>query len=33
VRRGRGILLLHYVRSWEKPAPSEKQFAIRVRIR
>lgn len=32
-RRGRGMLLLHYVRSWEKPAPGEQQFAMRVRIR
>lgn len=30
---GDGILLLHYVRAWEKPLPSEEQFDLRVSIR
>jgi predicted secreted protein len=30
---GDGILLLHYVRSWEKPAPDEEQFDLHVSIR
>jgi len=29
-KSGDGILLLHYVRSWEKPAPGEEQFDLRV---
>jgi inhibitor of cysteine peptidase len=31
-RRGSGVLLLHYIRSWEKPAPDEKQFRLHVFI-
>ncbi len=31
-QRGSGILLLHYVRSWEKPAPDEERFQIHVFI-
>ncbi len=31
-RSGEGVLLLHYVRSWEKPAPDEEQFELRVSI-
>jgi predicted secreted protein len=31
-RSGDGILLLHYVRSWEKPSPNEEQFQIHVFI-
>ncbi|MDR3776675.1 MAG: protease inhibitor I42 family protein [Terracidiphilus sp.] len=30
---GEGILLLHYVRSWEKPAADEQQFEIHVVVR
>ncbi len=29
---GDGVLLLHYVRSWEKPAPDEEQFQIHVLV-
>jgi predicted secreted protein len=29
-RTGDGILLLHYVRSWEKPALGEEQFTLHV---
>lgn len=29
-RPGDGVLLLHYVRSWEKPAPDETQFKLHV---
>lgn len=29
-RSGDGILLLHYVRSWEKPALGEEQFTLHV---
>jgi predicted secreted protein len=29
---GSGILLLHYVRSWEKPVPDEEQFDLHVSI-
>ncbi len=29
-KQGDGILLLRYVRSWEKPAPGETQFDLRV---
>lgn len=31
-RGGDGVLRLHYVRSWEKPAPDEEQFDIHVVI-
>jgi inhibitor of cysteine peptidase len=31
-RSGDGTLLLHYVRSWEKPAPDDEQFQIHVVI-
>ena len=31
-RKGDGILLLHYVRSWEKPALGEVQFTLHVVI-
>jgi predicted secreted protein len=31
-RRGDGILLLRYVRSWEKPALGEEQFNLHVVI-
>ena len=31
-RRGDGILLLRYVRSWEKPAVGEEQFTLHVVI-
>ena len=31
-RSGDGILLLHYVRSWEKPSPDEEQYRIHVFI-
>ena len=31
-RAGEGVLLLHYVRSWEKPAPDEEQFDLHVNI-
>lgn len=30
---GEGALLLRYVRSWEKPLPSEEQFDLHVSIR
>ena len=29
-RPGDGVLLLHYVRSWEPPSPEEQQFQIHV---
>ena len=29
---GKGVLLLHYVRSWESPAPDETRFALKVKI-
>ena len=32
-RSGEGTLQLHYVRSWEKPAPNEDQFEIHVVIK
>jgi inhibitor of cysteine peptidase len=32
VRSGEGFLQLHYVRSWEKPAPDEERFEIHVFI-
>jgi inhibitor of cysteine peptidase len=31
-RPGDGVLLLHYVRSWEAPAPDEEQFHIHVLV-
>jgi len=31
-RAGDGVLLLHYVRSWEKPADAEEQFDLHVTI-
>lgn len=31
-RAGEGVLLLHYVRSWEKPAPNEEQFDLHMII-
>jgi len=33
VAKGEGVLLLHYVRSWEKPTADERQFSIRVAVR
>jgi predicted secreted protein len=30
--KGTGVLLLHYVRSWENPDPNEEQFALHVTI-
>ncbi len=32
-RAGEGVLLLHYVRSWEKPIPDEEQFKLRVSVK
>jgi inhibitor of cysteine peptidase len=32
VRAGDGVLLLHYVRSWEKPAPDEQRFDLHVLV-
>ena len=29
---GTGVLLLHYVRSWEKPTPDDEQFSLHVTI-
>jgi len=29
-RNGEGVLLLHYVRSWEPPKPDDEQFTVRV---
>ena len=31
-RTGEGVLLLHYVRSWEKPMPDDQKFDLRVAI-
>lgn len=31
--RGSGVLLLHYVRSWEKPDPNEEQFDLHLTIK
>jgi inhibitor of cysteine peptidase len=31
-RAGDGVLLLHYVRAWEKPDPDEEQFTVHVVI-
>ena len=32
-RAGEGVLLLHYVRSWEKRTPDEEQFKLRVSVK
>lgn len=31
-RRGVGLLKMHYLRSWEPPAPDEEKFEIRVSV-
>ncbi len=31
-RSGEGVLLLHYDRVWEKPAPDEEQFQVHVLV-
>jgi predicted secreted protein len=31
-RPGEGVLLLHYIRSWEPPTPGDEQFDLRVTI-
>lgn len=31
-RSGDGVLLLHYVRSWEKPSPDQEQYQVHVFI-
>ena len=31
-RLGQGVLLMHYVRSWEPPTPDDEQFDLRVNI-
>ena len=31
-RPGEGVLLMHYVRSWEKPTPDDEEFTLRVTI-
>jgi len=33
VGRGDGVVLLHYVRSWEPPSPTDQQFDLHVSIR
>lgn len=33
VKAGDGVVLLHYVRSWEKPSADEQQFDLHVSIR
>ena len=33
VKRGKGVLALHYVRSWEKPAADETRFTLRIAVR
>jgi predicted secreted protein len=33
VAAGEGVLLLRYVRAWEKPMPSEEQFDLHISIR
>jgi predicted secreted protein len=33
VSAGNGVLLLHYVRSWEKPVLAEEEFDLHVSIR
>jgi predicted secreted protein len=30
--KGTGVLLLHYVRSWEQPDPNEEQFSLHLTI-
>lgn len=30
--KGTGVLLLHYVRSWEKPEPNDEQFNLHVTV-
>jgi predicted secreted protein len=30
--KGAGVLLLHYVHSWEKPDPNEEQYSLHVTI-
>jgi hypothetical protein len=30
--KGPGVLMLHYVRSWEPPDPNEEQFNLHVTI-
>jgi predicted secreted protein len=30
---GDGVLLLHYIRAWEKPLPMEEQFELHVSLR
>ncbi len=32
IATGTGVLLLHYVRSWEAPDPNEEQFSLNVTI-
>jgi len=32
IKKGDGVLLLHYVRSWEKPDPNEEQYDLHVSI-
>lgn len=32
LKPGQGVLLLHYVRSWEKPEPDERKFQLHVSI-
>lgn len=32
-RPGGGVLRMHYVRSWEKPAPDEEQFDLHIYIK
>jgi len=31
-RSGDGVLLMHYVRSWEAPSPDEEQFQVHVLV-
>jgi inhibitor of cysteine peptidase len=31
-RPGQGVLLMHYVRSWEPPTPDDEQFDLRVTV-
>ena len=33
MNKGEGVLVLHYVRSWEKPDPNERQFDLHLTIR
>jgi hypothetical protein len=30
--KGTGVLMLHYVRSWEPPNPNEQQWSLHVTI-